>query len=90
VEFLVLAILIGLIPAAIASSKGKSFIGWWFYGAALFVVALPHSLMMRPDHAELERRDLEGGDTKKCPNCAEIIKKEAKVCRFCQRELELV
>lgn len=26
-------------------------------------------------------------ETKKCPNCAELIKKEAKVCRFCQRSV---
>lgn len=25
--------------------------------------------------------------TRKCPFCAEIIKAEAKICRFCQREL---
>jgi len=25
---------------------------------------------------------------KKCPFCAESIKKEAKVCRFCQRDVE--
>jgi RNA polymerase subunit RPABC4/transcription elongation factor Spt4 len=24
---------------------------------------------------------------RKCPNCAEFVKSEAKVCRFCQREL---
>ena len=54
-EFLVIAILIGLIPAAIAQSKGKSFVAWWLYGAALFIVALPHSLLMKADVKQIER-----------------------------------
>lgn len=40
-EVLVIAVLIGLIPASIAKGKGKSFCLWWFYGAALFIVAFP-------------------------------------------------
>lgn len=36
--------LLGLIPGLIARSKGGSFVKWWIYGAALFPIALPHSL----------------------------------------------
>lgn len=47
-EILIIAVLIGLIPAAIASKKGRSFGTWWFFGAMLFIVALPMALMMKP------------------------------------------
>jgi hypothetical protein len=87
VEILILAVLIGLIPGAIASSKGHSFVAWWFFGAALFIVALPCALMLGKDTQALEARALAGGQDRKCPHCAEIIKQEAKVCRFCGRDV---
>ena len=45
---LVIAAFLGLIPANIAKNKGRSFGLWWFYGWMLFIVALPHALLM-PD-----------------------------------------
>jgi hypothetical protein len=71
-----IVVLIGLIPAAIAQSKGRSFVGWWVYGSLLFIVALPHSLMIS-----------DGRRKKKCPFCAESIRMEAIVCPHCQRDL---
>lgn len=82
-EVLILAAILGLIPAAIAQSKGRSFVGWWIYGALLFIIALPHALLASRDQAALDKRSLQNESVKKCPMCAELIRSEAKVCRFC-------
>lgn len=84
-ELLALAVLIGLIPAVIAKGKGSSFGLWWIYGSMLFIIALPHSLIMRPSAKGIERQRLAEG-MKKCDHCAEYIKADAKVCRYCGRE----
>ncbi|ELY2017904.1 hypothetical protein SL053_001809 [Flavobacterium psychrophilum] len=74
-EFLVIALIIGILPAFIAYNKGRSFFGWWFYGVCLFIIALPHSILIS------SRENLK--DKRKCVQCAEYIKKEALICRFC-------
>ena len=82
IRLLVISALLGLLPASIAKRKGYGFGAWWLYGSALFLVALPHALMMKLNQAGIEARQLDEG-MKKCPSCAEIVRGEAAKCRFC-------
>lgn len=67
-EIFIFAVLLGLIPAAIASHKGRSFAVWWFYGALLFIVALPMALIMKPKAAMAEAEAPDGTTVKARPD----------------------
>ncbi len=72
-------ILLAYIPSSIAGHKGHSYIKWLVYGFFLPPIAFIHSLLVKNYET----------DYKECPFCAERIKKAAKVCRFCGREIPL-
>ena len=46
-EFMLLLLVIGLIPAMIAAKKGRNFVLWWLYGMALWIIALVHAIMLK-------------------------------------------
>lgn len=89
VELIIICAIIGCIPAAIASNKGRSFFIWWLYGALLFIVALIHSLLIKKDARALEQSQLDEGLVK-CPYCAEMIKPEAIKCKHCGSDVKEV
>jgi len=89
-EIILVVLVLGVIPGMIASSKEKSFVLWWLYGVLIFPVALVHSILTTNDGPPPEIKQLQTGAGKRCSYCAEVIKSEANVCRFCGRDVVLV
>ena len=74
--YLLPLLLLSVIPAYIAQTKGKSFGAWYVYGLFLLPITFVHSLIL-------------GRDDRKCPHCAELVKLEAIVCKHCGNALEV-
>lgn len=72
--WIVLWIVFSILVGVYASSKRRSGIGWF----ALSMVISPLIAFVIVAVAGLPQ-----GELKKCPNCVEEVKAEAKVCRFC-------
>ena len=86
-SFLVIAALLGLIPAFIAQSKGRSFGGWWLYGFLLFIVAIIHVLFVPSLNSSGAAVADSQGPVRDCPCCAEPVKYQATKCKHCGSEI---
>lgn len=78
VNVLLAAMLLGIVPGAIAAYRGGNFWTWWAFGVALFIVALPLAFMR-------ERTPVDG--QRSCPACLTVVPSAASVCRACRSPL---
>lgn len=82
---IVLWILCGVLAAVIASSKGGSGGLGFLVGFLLGPFGIILAFFMGDDQAKAAS-EVAAGTSKKCPRCAELVKPEALVCRFCGNE----
>ncbi|MDQ6765406.1 MAG: hypothetical protein M3Z22_04815 [Verrucomicrobiota bacterium] len=79
-----------LIAANIATKKGRS--GGGFFLLSFFLsplVGIIAALVVQPNVAGIESAQVRTGAARRCPCCAETIQREAKVCRYCGRDVTI-
>lgn len=68
--------------AYLAGQKNRDGFGWFLLGFFFSILALI-AIAASPNLAAPQ----DANSNRKCPYCAEMVKTEAKICRFCQHEL---
>lgn len=86
----VLWLALGIAGATIMGNKGRSAAGGFGLGFLLGPIGVIIALVMAADRREMELRSLSSGEMRKCPNCAELIRIEARKCRYCGSDVPLV
>jgi hypothetical protein len=88
----VIWIVVAIVAAIVAGNKGRSAAGWFFLcilltPLAIFILlALPTLKSAEPQPVRVVAQPEE--PTKTCPECAEVVRAAAKICRFCRHEFE--
>ena len=77
-------IIVGLFAAY---RRGRSGLGWFLLSCLISPLLAGLLVAVLPDRRFIERQRQESLSSRKCPFCAELIRRDAIVCRYCGRDL---
>lgn len=84
-ELLVYAVIAvggGVIASTIAKGKGRDAAGWFILGFFLPLIGILLAAVMPPPRKDQVKLDaVASGEMKRCPSCAELVRREAVKCQ---------
>ena len=78
IRWIIISVVFGVVGSILAQKKGRSQILWFALCAVVPLLVI--AVLMLPAIAA-------AGVTKKCPHCAEIVKEDATMCKYCEMRL---
>lgn len=80
--WMVLWVVCGVIAAMIVADKGGNGVIGFLVGVLFGPLGIVAAFFLGDAKAK-EAQQIAGGDSKKCPRCAELVKADALVCKHC-------